>query len=280
MLLRRMGLHHYGRVFAAIAGITLRLHLRRRKTWVMAVLAVVPAALPAIIGYYGAGRSGPPDRLFVALTDFVYVYTLVPLLALFYACSLLSEEIEGQTLPLFLSRPVPRSALVLGKFAAYVAIASALAGLSLAALFYASALFLRLPVSSAHHALLVRYTALCVAGLLAYGALCMMVSSLTRRPALIAAVFIFGWEKMVIALPGYADFLTVQKYLAALLPQVGFRRLEIAKVELPVELMREVIPVSAGAALAVLLAVSGLLLAVACVAVSRRQFAASGSGGE
>ncbi|MCC6699448.1 MAG: ABC transporter permease, partial [Candidatus Hydrogenedentes bacterium] len=110
---RRMGLQHYWGVFAAIAGITLRLHLRRRKTWIMAVLALLPAALPAIIAYYGAGRTGPPDRLFVALTDFLYVYTLVPLLALFYACSLLSEEMEGHTLPLLLSRPVPRSALVL-----------------------------------------------------------------------------------------------------------------------------------------------------------------------
>lgn len=277
---RRMGLQHYWGVFAAIAGITLRLHLRRRKTWIMAVLALLPAALPAIVAYYGAGRTGPPDRLFVALTDFLYVYTLVPLLALFYACSLLSEEMEGHTLPLLLSRPVPRSALVLGKFIAYVAVASALASLSLAALYYSSVLCLQLPASLEHHALLMRYAALCALGLLAYGALCVMVSSLTRRPALIAAVFIFGWEKMVIALPGYADFLTVQKYLAALLPQVGFRRVEIAKVELPVELMREVIPVSATAALGVLLGATALLLGAACVALRRRQFAASSAGAD
>ena len=257
----------------------MRLHMRRRKTWIMGALALTPAALPAIIAYYGAGRAGPLDRLFVALADFLYVYTLVPLLALFYACSLLSEEMEGHTLPLLLSRPVPRSALVLGKFTSYLAVATVLACLSLTALFYGSAVFLGLSANGAHHALLGRYACLCALGLLAYGALCVMVSSMTRRPALISAAFIFGWEKLVIALPGYADFLTVQKYLATLLPRVDFRRLEIAKVELPVELMRAVYPVSAGAAFAVLLGATALLLGVACLAMRRRQFAPGSEGG-
>ena len=252
---------------------TVRLHVRRARTWMMGALILTPCLLPALVGYYGPERGMPPDKLVVALFDFLYVYTLVPLTALFYACALLAEEIEGHTFPLLLARPVPRGALVLGKYTAYVCIAASLLAVSLTVTFYASVLFLKLPLTGAHHRVLADYMLICAGGLAAYGALCLMVSTLTRRPVLVSALFIFGWEKMVIAMPGYADFLTVQKYLGRLLPEVGFRRIEIAKVELPVELMREVYPVSAGAALVTLLCGTAVLLAIACVAVRFRQYA-------
>jgi hypothetical protein len=130
-------------------------------------------------------------------------------------------------------------------------------------------------MTTGHHGLLARYVALCTVGLAAYGALCLMVSTVTRRPVLVAALFIFGWVKMVIALPGYADFLTLQKYLGRLLPEVAFRRIEIAKVELPVELMREVYPVGVGTAVIALAIATAVLLAIACFAVRVRQYSTS-----
>ena len=269
----RMGLGHFLRVFRAVTLMTLRLHVRRKRTWIMAVLILLPAALPVLVAYHGGAQSGPPLRLFVALADFLYVYTLVPLTALFYACSLLSEEIEGHTFPLLLSRPAPRSALVLGKYAAYGCVAVPLVALSLAGTFGMSAAFLRLPLTWAYVHFLVSYLALCGVGLMAYGALCLAVSTLARHPVIVSALFIFGWEKLVIALPGYADFLTLQKYLGRLLPAVEFRRLEIAKVDLPVELMREVYPVGAAPAMMVLACATIGFLLVACAAVRVRQFA-------
>lgn len=274
-----MGIRHYIRVLVSTALMTTRTHLRRGRTWIMAVLILLPSLLPPLVAYlnarFDAGLSMPPDRLAVGLFDFLYVYTLVPLTALFYACALLAEETEGHTFPLLLSRPAPRGAIVLGKFAAFLGISALLVAASLTATFYASVLFLKLPATGAHHALLARYALLCAAGLGAYGALCLAVSTLTQRPVLVAALFIFGWEKMVIAIPGYADFLTLQKYLGRLLPEVSFRRIEIAKVELPVELMREVYPVSATGAVVTLACVTAVLLGLACLAVRLRQFAAS-----
>lgn len=239
----------------------------------MGMLILVPCVLPALVAYYGPERRMPVDSLLVALFDFLYVYTLVPLTALFYACALLAEETEGHTFPLLLSRPVPRGAFVLGKYAAFLFVSTILISVSLTATFYSTALFLKLPLTGAHHGLLVRYAVLCAAGLAAYGALCLMVSTLTRRPVLVSAVFIFGWEKMVIALPGYADFLTLQKYLGQLLPAVDFRRITIAKIELPVELMREVYPVSTAGAIGALVCATLGLLAIACLCVRVREYA-------
>jgi ABC-type transport system involved in multi-copper enzyme maturation permease subunit len=271
-----MGARHFLRILNSVALMTARLHMRRARTWIMAALILSPCLLPALVAYYGPERGMPPEKLFVALFDFLFVYTLVPLTALFYACALLAEEIEGHTFPLLLSRPAPRGAFVLGKYVAFVCVSTALVTVSLGVTFYASVLFLKLPPTGAHHAVLARYAGLCTAGLAAYGALCLAISTLTRRPVLVAALFIFGWEKMVVAIPGYADFLTLQKYLGRLLPEVAFRRIEIAKVELPVELMREVYPVTTGVAVVTLAALTIALLTVACVAVRVRQYATGG----
>lgn len=270
---------HFLKILVSLTSMTIRLHSHRARTWIMGALMLTPCLLPALAAYweahYGLEGSMSAGRLTVALFDFLYLYTLVPLAALFYACALLAEEIDGHTFPLLLSRPVPRGALVLGKYFAFVCIAASLLNVSLLATFYTSAIFLKLPLTEAHHGLLIRYIVLCTGGLAAYGALCLMVSTVTRRPALVSALFIFGWEKMVIALPGYADFLTLQKYLGCLLPGVPFPRIEIAKVELPPELMRQVYPVSgAGAVLTLLVATAGLL-AIACVMVRFREFAKS-----
>ncbi len=273
-----MGASHFLRITVSIALMTVRLHVRRTRTWIMGMLILVPCALPVLVVYYGPEHRMPVESLFVALFDFLYVYTLVPLTALFYACALLAEETEGHTFPLLLSRPVPRGAFILGKYAAFLLVSTVLISVSLAATFYSAALFLKLPLTGAHDALLIRYAVLCASGLAAYGALCLMVSTLTRRPVLVSALFIFGWEKMVIALPGYADFLTLQKYLGQLLPPVDFRRVAIAKVELPVELMREVYPVSTAGAIGALLCATLALLAIACICVREREYATGDAG--
>ncbi|GMU91207.1 MAG: hypothetical protein AMXMBFR4_02650 [Candidatus Hydrogenedentota bacterium] len=269
---------HPGRflnVCAAVASFTTILFFRRRRTWIMGALILFPALLPPIAVYYIPDAVRENLKIFAALTDFLYLFTLAPLAALFYACSLLSEEIEGRTFPLLLSRAAPRSAIVLGKYAAFLLVASVLLVVSLILLFLSCAWWLELSVPGPNAALLARYLALTVLTAAVYGALCLAVSTMTRHPVIVSALFIFGWEKMVIALPGYADFLTFQKYVQRLMPPLPFRRIEIEKVELPAELLREVYPVGAQMSLAVLMGSIVALLIVACWVVRSREFASA-----
>ncbi len=56
---------------------------------------------------------------------------IILILALFYGTSVCSEEVEGKTLPYLITRPIPRAAVVLGKYAAYTAIMTGLVTLGL-----------------------------------------------------------------------------------------------------------------------------------------------------
>jgi len=263
---------HFYHVLTAVMTFTTHLFVRRRRTWIMAALIALPALLPVLAWYFSEKIAEENIKILDALILFMYVLTITPLTALVYGCSLLSEEIEGRTLPLLLSRAAPRSAIVLGKYFSFCAISIVLLWLSLGLTYGSFAIFLQLDPRQ-YLPLLIQYGLVVALALAAYGALCVCISAISRRPVVISALFIFGWEKLVIALPGYVDFLTLQKYVQRLFPEVPFRRIEIDKVELPAELMREVYPVSQGFALTMLIVASCVFLAIACLTVRVREFA-------
>jgi len=59
--------------------------------------------------------------LYAQLVAVYYVRNVVPLIALFYATSLVADEVEGKTLTYLLTRPIRRGAILAGKLAAYLA---------------------------------------------------------------------------------------------------------------------------------------------------------------
>jgi len=65
---------------------------------------------------------------------------------------------------------------------------------------------------------MVRDLGLLAAGLAVYGAVFALVGALVRRPLAAGLVFVFGWELLVLALPGGFKRLTVAYYLQGLVP--------------------------------------------------------------
>jgi hypothetical protein len=65
---------------------------------------------------------------------------------------------------------------------------------------------------------LVKDLALLAVGLAVYGALFALVGAWLKRPLLTGLVFIFGWEPIVVVVPGYMKRFTVSYYLQGLVP--------------------------------------------------------------
>ena len=55
-------------------------------------------------------------------------------------------------------------------------------------------------------------------GLAVYGAVFALVGAWFKRPLLSGLIFVFGWEPVIVALPGYMKKFTVAHYLQALVP--------------------------------------------------------------
>src|SRR5215831_12168960 len=55
-------------------------------------------------------------------------------------------------------------------------------------------------------------------GLAAYGSVFAFIGARFKRPLLVGLIFIFGWEQVALAFPGYLKRFTVAYYLQALVP--------------------------------------------------------------
>ncbi len=174
-------------------------------------LLSVSRGLPVI---NGAGLSGP--TLFGLLIWLLFVRFIVPVLGVFYGTSLIADEVDDKTITYLFTRPIPRAAVLLGKYFAYLACVVLLVLPSVVVMY-----FLVVPIGGRigeAFPSLVEDLGMLVAGLAAYGAVFGFVGARLKRPLIIGLVFAFAWENSVLSIPGYLKQLTVAYYLQALVP--------------------------------------------------------------
>lgn len=145
----------------------------------------------------------------------LYIRFIIPVLGVFYGTSLIADEVDDKTITYLFTRPIPRSAVLLGKYLAYVACTVLLVLPSVMLVF-----FLIVPtggsyIGEAFPSLLKDFGMLAI-GLVAYGAVFAFVGARFKRPLVAGLVFAFGWEPGVLLLPGYLKRFTVAYYLQAL----------------------------------------------------------------
>ena len=111
----------------------------------------------------------------------LYIRFIVPVLGVFYGTALIADEVDDKTITYLFTRPVPRGAVLIGKYLAYLA-CTALLVLPSVVLVY----FLIVPlgggsIGESFPALLIDLGML-VAGLVAYGAVFAWVGARLKRP--------------------------------------------------------------------------------------------------
>jgi ABC-2 type transport system permease protein len=191
-----------------------------RRTLVMGLLVGLPALFA--IAYrlvLAAGRLSDvpaPADIYGHIVALYEVRNVLPLVAFFYASSLVADEVEGKTLTYLLTRPIPRPAILVGKFAAYLATSLSIALPTLVVVFLVLATAPGGAGLGAGARDLFVDLATVALTLLAYGALFGLTGVVFRRPVIPGLLFLFGWE-MVANLPGYMPRLTLTGYLRSLL---------------------------------------------------------------
>jgi ABC-2 type transport system permease protein len=139
----------------------------------------------------------------------------VPILGVFYGTALMADEVEDKTITYLFTRPIPRGAVLVGKYLAYLACTSLVVLPSVMLVYFLLIRFNEIPGTFPQ---LVTDLGLLFIGLAAYGALFAFVGAFFKRPLVIGLVFVTGWEQTAMALPGYMKRFTVAYYLQALVP--------------------------------------------------------------
>lgn len=275
--------HHGGYMPALLASCAHAMSTlaRRRRLALAAVIAFLPVLVPLALAFFSTSQFAESgNNVFVRLAEDLHVNVFTPLLALFFAGMLIAEDIEMRTMTYILTRPMPRSAWVLGRFIAYLFVASLILLISAFLTFAASSLHSNLSLTSlADIKLFCHYCAVMILGLLAYGAFAVFLGAFTKRPIVYGVILFYGWQHIATLVPGLVDFFTIKKYTTALLPLMATQRHNPVIETVLGTIQREVFYVGMPKAFAALLAITSVSLLLTVYATYKREYASDRAAG-
>jgi len=181
----------------------------------IAIIVRLLTALHVPVGSVnGVQMTGP--SMFGLMIWVFYLRFTVPVLGVFYGTSLIADEVDDKTITYLFTRPIPRGAVLVGKYLAYL-VCTAFVVLPSVMLVYLMIVPIQGQLAASFIPAL-KDLGLLAAGLAVYGALFAFIGAQFKRPLLIGLVFIFGWEPAALAFPGYLRRFTAAYYLQALVP--------------------------------------------------------------
>ena len=239
----------------------------------IAVLLRALAALPVFDGGAGQIDGRPvsldgPDIFGLMIWTFYLRFT-VPVLGVFYGTALIADEVEDRTITYLFTRPVARGAVLAGKYLAYLVCTAVVVLPSVMLVYFLVVPLLGGSIGRNFPALLIDL-GLIGTGLAVYGAVFAFVGAWFRRPLLTGLVFVFGWEPIVVVLPGYMKHLSVAYYLQGLAPHAMPQGDALSVIQAVLTSVQT--PLGTGANLTALACIGAAALAAAIRVVGRREY--------
>jgi ABC-type transport system involved in multi-copper enzyme maturation permease subunit len=182
------------------------------------ILALVVRAIDAMSGssmqVNGVAMDGP--AIFGMMIWMFFVRFSVPVLSIFYGTSLIADEVEDKTITFLFTRPIPRGAVLVGKYLAFLA-STLIVVLPSVMLVWLLVVPIRGSLG-ASFVPLVKDLLILATGFAVYGAFFAFVGAKFKRPLMIALFFVFAWENAALLFPGYMRRFTIAHYLQGLVP--------------------------------------------------------------
>ncbi|CAN5815514.1 hypothetical protein BH24ACI5_BH24ACI5_01340 [soil metagenome] len=227
------------------------------------IRGLVSLGAPMMQGPGNVRMTGP--AIFGMMIWIFYLRFTVPVLGVFYGTSLIADEVEDKTITYLFTRPIPKGAVLVGKYLAYL-VSTIFVVLPSVMLVY----LLIVPMQGSLGGSfldLVKDLALLALGLSVYGAVFAFIGAKFKRPLLIGLIFIFGWEQAALLFPGYLKYFTVAYYLQALVPHAMPNDSTMSLIQ---NIFRET--PSLATSLLGLLVIWAVFLAMAARVVERREY--------
>jgi ABC-type transport system involved in multi-copper enzyme maturation permease subunit len=178
------------------------------------ILRLLDALAVPVFRVNGMTMAGP--GIFGLMIWVFYLRFTVPVLGVFYGTSLIADEVEDKTITYLFTRPIPKGAVLIGKYLAYLA-CTFFVVLPSVVIVYLCIVPMRGSLGGSFLDLL-KDLALLAIGLAVYGAVFAFIGARFKRPLLVGLIFIFGWEQAALAFPGYLKKFTVAYYVQAMVP--------------------------------------------------------------
>ncbi|GLH98396.1 ABC transporter permease subunit [Phytohabitans aurantiacus] len=210
-------------VTQTITWITARGLFGRRRFLLLLPLPLLVIGLAVLSRGFGVAPEHWGEPVLVGLG----LAVVLPVIALIAGTGVLGSEIDDGTIVHILTKPLPRSQIVLPK----LAVATAATAVSVAVPLYVAG------VLADSVGLGLALAAAGTVGALAYSALFLALSLVTRRPVLLGLVYVLVWEGLLGNFVSGTRVLSIQQYVITIADKIAPTPLLEAKVSLPVALV-------------------------------------------
>jgi len=239
--------------------------LRAKKTRVFYVLSALPVVIACLIKIVPLFSDMDKIDGMYAFTNIIMVFYfqfLILIGALFFGTSVCSDELEGKTLTYLTTRPVFKSAVLVGKYVSYVLVLIGMtgAGVVLSFLILNTDNLLELN----YYGMLLKDLGVLCLGLVCYTALFTMIGTFLKKSILFGLIFSFGWENVIQYFPGSTQRFAIAHYLKSLLPLPSTGRFSFLLFRLE--------PTPPGISVLVLILLTIVFLAVSCLVFSIKEY--------
>lgn len=217
--------------------ITARGLFGRKRFLLLLPLPVLLVGLAALADGLGATPEEWVEPVLLGLGFAV----VLPVMALIVGTGVLGSEIDDGTLVHILAKPLPRREIVLAKLAVAVAVTAVVVGVPM--------FVVGLIAGDTRFAFSV--AAGSAVGALAYCALFLALSLLTRRPVLVGLLYVLIWEGLLGNILAGTRVLSIQQYVVTLADKISQTNFLTGTVSVPVSVVMALVFTVAGTALAI-----------------------------
>lgn len=215
-----------------IMSLTLRAMLGRRRVLMLLPMPIILIGLTLI----GVMSDTPDADWGPVVFANLGLSVILPLTALIVGSSALGLEIDDGTITHLLTKPLPRSEIVLSKLAVAWLVTTIATGLPLAVaaiIAGSGSLAVGLVIGSA-------------IGGLAYSALFLALSAATKRPVAVGLVYLVLWENILVSYVSGARIFSVRQHATAIADSIGNTSLINSSVSVSTALIMSVIFILVG----------------------------------
>jgi ABC-2 type transport system permease protein len=214
-------------MMSTVAYITVRGLFGRRRALLLLPLPLLLMALAALCRGYDVNPSDWGQPVIVGLG----LAVVLPVIALIVGTGVLGSEVDDGTIIHILTKPLPRRDIIVAKL---------LVAFVVTALTTAVPLFVvGLLADSARLGVALAIAA--TVGSLAYSALFLLLSLVTRRPVLLGLVYILVWEGLLGRFVSGTRVLSIEQYVITLADKIAPTGMLDGKVSVPVAIVMSAI---------------------------------------
>lgn len=212
---------------STVAYITARGLFGRRRVLLLLPLPILLVGLALICRSYNVN----PDQWGQAVVVGLGLAVVLPVTSLIVGTGVLGSEVDDGTIIHILTKPLPRRDIILAKLLVAASVSAVVAAVPL---FVAGVL-----ADNVHFGLALAIAA--VIGAVAYSALFLLLSLLTRRPVLLGLVYILVWEGLLGRYVSGTRVLSIEQYVITIADKIAPTDLLPGKVNLTVAIVMSAI---------------------------------------